>query len=173
MTPESAPTLEDLLAAVPQGGEEAQEAALALGLLIEDRPPADDAGLAAVVGRDLAARRLSPAERDAAVDGLLAYLRDTAEPHPMAVWALTKSYEPRTVPALIALLERHVDNPRAAPLAYQALVGVVTAGVPTPEYRERSLVAVRAAAARGHAEVAETAQRYLQTAMREKGADEQ
>jgi hypothetical protein len=170
MTPVSpAPTVEDLLAAVRRGGAEAHEAALALGLLIEDRPPDDNAGVAAVVGGDLAARRLSPTELNAAVDGLISCLQDTDEPHPMAVWALTKSYEPHAVPALIALLDRRIDDPRAVPLVYQALVGVLTTGLTMPEYREQSLAAVRRAAARGHAEVAETAQRYLRTAPREEG----
>ena len=46
------------------------------------------------------------------MDGLLAYLQEAREPHPMAAWAVAKGYEPRTVPALIALLDRHVDDPR-------------------------------------------------------------
>ncbi|MEA2900087.1 MAG: hypothetical protein QOJ84_5702 [Bradyrhizobium sp.] len=172
MNPEPLPTVEGLLAKVLRGGTEAQEATLTLGLLIEDRPPADDAGLAVVIGPQLAELRLSPAERNAAVDGLLAYIRDTAEPSPTAIWALTKSYEPRIVPVLIALLDRHGDDPHAAPLAYQALVGIVTAGLTTPEWRERSLVAVKRAAARAHAEVAEAAQRYLKTAVPQSGCEE-
>ena len=162
-------TVADLLAAIRHGGAEGHEAALALGLLMEDRPPNDDAGAAAAVGAELAARRLSGTERDTAVDGLITYLEETVEPHAMAVWALTKSYEPRAVPALIALLEHCLNDPHTVHLAHQALVGIVTTGLTTIEYREQSLAALRRAAARGGAEVADTAQRYLRKLSRKEG----
>ena len=154
-------TVEELLAGVRRGGEEAHEAALALGLLLEDRRPEDDPGIAVVVGPELAARRLSQVERDAAVEGLMEYLRDTPEPHVMAAWALAKSAEPRTVPVLIELLDSRLADPDAVPLVYQALIGIVTAGLTAPEYRASALAAVQRAATRGRSEVAETAQRYL------------
>jgi hypothetical protein len=154
-------TVEELLAAIRPGGEEADEAALALGLLLEDRNPDDDTQIASVVGRELAARRLSRAEHDAAVDGLIAYLQDTPKPRPSAVWVLTKSYEPRIVPTLITLLDASLDDPHAAPIAYQALVGIVTAGLTTPKYYAKGRAALERAANRGTAEVAEAAQGYL------------
>jgi hypothetical protein len=166
MNDEPRPTVEDLLAALRQGGAETDEAVLALGILIEDRAPADDIALMPVVGEQIARRRLSPREHEAAVDGLLAYLQDAGKPHPMAVWALAKSYELRTVPTLINLLDRHAADPRTEKVAYQALLGLVTAGVNTGEYRESALAAIQRAADRGLGEVAETARRFLETAQR-------
>src|SRR5690348_8021157 len=148
-------TVEELLAAIRRGGETANESALALGLLLEDRNPEDDTQIAGVIGRELASRRLSHAERRSAVDGLITYLQDTPEPHPSAVWALTKSYEPRIVPALLSVLDATLDNQDAVPLAYQALLGVMNVALSTPKYRAQGHAALQRAATRGHGEVAE------------------
>src|SRR5438132_1558130 len=154
-------TIGELLAAIRRGGELASESTLALGLLLEDRNPEDDTQIAGVVGGELAARRLSRAERRRAVDGLITYLQDTPQPNPSAVWALTKSYEPRIVPVLISLLDATLDDQDAVSLAYQALVGIVNVGLTTPKYRAQGRAILQRAATRGHGEVAQTAQRYL------------
>jgi hypothetical protein len=140
-----------------------------LGLLLEDRPRHHDADVSKVVGAELSARRLTRAERDAAVDGLIAYLEETGEPHPMAVWALVQSNETRAVPVLIALLERWLSDPGAVALAYQALIGVLNIGMGDSAYGEQSLIVVQRAATEGHADVAETAQSYLRRGSPEKG----
>jgi hypothetical protein len=154
-------TIEELLAAIRQGGEAASESALALGLLLEDRRPEDDIQIASVVGPELAARRLSRSERRGAVDGLITYVQDSPRPNPSAVWALVKSYEPRIVPVLISLLDATLDDQDAVPLAHQALIGIVNVGLTTTKYRAQGHAALERAAVRGHEEVAETARRYL------------
>src|SRR3954453_14742805 len=106
MLPHPQITVEQLLDALRRGGpvaqpdepDEADDAALVLGLLLEDRPPVDDGGVASVLGEELARRRLTPAERAAAVDGLVAYVEDVERPRAGAVWALNKGYEARSIP---------------------------------------------------------------------------
>jgi hypothetical protein len=154
-------TIKSLLAAIGEGGSAAYEAALTLGLLLEERPHKQDAVVTPIVGHEFAARRLTAAEKEAAVDGLIEYLQTASEPRPMAVWALTKSYEIRAVPTLIMLLDRFHNDAGRQHLAYQALIGVVTTGVTTSRYRELSLQALRRAADSGGAELAETARDFL------------
>jgi hypothetical protein len=148
-----------LMESVPKGGEEAHEAALTLGLLIEretvHRPAGDDGGISEILGDEIASRRLSSSELRTAVDELIAYITETPEPHPTAVWAVTKSYDPRILPHLINLLDRVVTDPLKEHLAYQALVGI------TFFYNELSTAAIRRAAERGYGLVKETATQYL------------
>lgn len=138
----------DYLAAIRHGGEQASEAALTLGLLIENAPEA--------VGK-----RLSGRERQQAVTDLIRYVEESAEPHPMAVWALTKSCDSRCVPPLTAILHRFAKDPRKEHLAYQALIGILNIGMTAPESRQQSLALVREAATSGCGEVADTARSYL------------
>jgi hypothetical protein len=145
---------------IREGGEDANEAALTLGLLIEQekvhRPaPGDDGGVREILGDELANYRLTREELEAAIDQLVDYIDETPEPEAMAVWALTKSHDPRTVPHLIALLDRVIDEPEKEHLAYQALIGI------TSFDDEQAVSAVRRAAERGHGDVKETATQYL------------
>ena len=154
----------DQIAAIRRGGDEAHEAALALGLLIErekvHRPTGDDGGISVILDDELAARRLSPSELQTAVDELLAYIHQAEQPHPMAVWALSKSYDERIVPDLINLLKRTMTAPAAEHLSYQALVGMINIGMGSP-HEAAALETIRQASVQGHGQVQETAAQYL------------
>src|SRR5438094_3945040 len=99
--------LMELIGSILQGGTAAREAALALGLLIErekvHRIAGDDGGIRVILGDEWVDRRLTDAELQTVVDELIRYIHDVPAPDVMAVWALTKSYESRIVPALIEL----------------------------------------------------------------------
>jgi hypothetical protein len=151
-------TVEELLAALAGGGDDAKEAAATLGLLIERAergPDADDEDIRAALLPAYADRRLSEDELEAATNGLLDYLATAADPLPQAAWALSKSFDPRVETALIDVLERWVDDPQREDLAYQALVGMIPIGTDAVE------AAVAVAAERGHGRVRETARGYL------------
>jgi hypothetical protein len=151
--------IDEMIEAIQREDESAHEAALTLGLLIERervRRPAGDGGLRMILGEKWAKRKLSEMELNHAVDRLIDYTNQTAEPHPMAVWALTKSHEVRTLDCFIGLLDRVLSDPAKEHLAYQALIGT------TSFYNSRSLAAIRRAAVEGHGLVKETAVRYLQ-----------
>jgi len=147
---------------------EAHEAALILGLLIEREKvqhptPGDDGGIREIIGDELAHQRLSETDLKTVVDEIIAYISDeTLFPHPMAVWALTKSYEPRILPHLIRLLDRIVEDPNQENLAYQTLLGIINIGIPSSN-RDLSIAAIRKASERGHTRVMETATQYLET----------
>jgi hypothetical protein len=150
--------IDDLLAELRTGGDGAKEAARTLGLLIErgSRGPAsDDQDIVEMLPPELADGHLTAAERQAAIDGLIAYVDGEPLPLPLAVWALSKSFDERIAPALIALLERTVDDPEHEHLAYQALTGMIPLGGPEVEK------AVRDAAERGHDRVRDGARQYL------------
>lgn len=147
-----------------QNGDDAEEAALALGLLIErekTRVIGDD-GIKEILGDELAQRRLTPAEVDSAVEQLLAYVRDIDDPHPTAVWALTKSYDERIVPGLIQLLEHNLANPDRELICYHALHGIINAGVTSQQHKARAMAAIELASAHEYGSVAEAATQYLQ-----------
>lgn len=152
--------IDELIETIQRGDERAHEAALTLGLLIERecvrRPAGDDGGVRMILGEKWAKRRLSEEELNHAVDRLIDYTNQTAEPHPMAVWALTKSHDIRTLDCFIGLLDRILSDPAREHLAYQALIGT------TSFYNPGSLAAIRRAAEHGHGLVKETAKRYLQ-----------
>jgi hypothetical protein len=133
-----------------------------LGLLIERATGAtsDEGAIASILGEDLARWRLSRAELRTAVNGLISYLEESADPHPTAVWALGKSYQARIVPALIGLLDRVMDDPAAEAVSCQAIIGIINAGMGT-RFHKRALAALRRAEQRGHGEVAEAAADYL------------
>ena len=151
----------ELIETIERGGDEAHTAALTLGLLIERekvrRPAGDDGGVRVMLGDELATRRLSDDELQTAVDELIEYLSRTSEPHPTAVWALTKSYDPRIVPPLIELLNKIITDPDKKHLAYQALIGIINTG----PNESVVLAAVQRAAREGLGQVKETAQSYL------------
>lgn len=147
-----------------RAGDDVQEAALALGLLVErekTRRVGDD-GIEEALGAELAQRRLSPAEVDCVVEQLLAYLREADSPHPMTVWALTKSYDERIVPVLLELLERDLLDPDRETLCHYALLGIINTGVGSAQYGAQALRAIERASAKGSGVVAETASDYLQ-----------
>lgn len=158
--------VEKLLQTIRSGGTEAHEAALALGLLIErekvNRPNSgDDGGIREILGDKLANQRLSQMELNTAVDELIRYIDETTKPHSMAVWALTKSYEPRILPHLIAILDRVVNDTTQENLTYQTLLGIINIGI-SSSYKDVSLAAIRKAAEHGHGQVMETATQYLE-----------
>jgi len=158
--------IEKLIQVIRSGGTEAHDAALALGLLIErekvNRPnPADDGGIREILGDELANRRLSQMELNTAVDELIHYIDETLEPDSMAVWALTKSYEPRILPHLMALLDRVINDTTQENLTYQTLLGIINIGIPS-SYKDLSLAEIRKASEHGHGQVRETATRYLE-----------
>jgi hypothetical protein len=151
-------SVDQLLEEIRGGGDGAKEAAVTLGLLIERarRPPgADDQDIAEVIAPEFADRHLTDAERDQALDGLIAYVSGEPLPLPLAVWALGKSADDRAAPALAGVLERTLDESEHEHLSYQALTGLIPIG--GPEATE----AIHAAAERGHGDVRETARRYL------------
>jgi hypothetical protein len=139
-------------------GEEGHDAALTLGLLLErSRLSApDDAQIAMIVGDEAARLALSREERERIVDELVKYTSDAFPPPAIAVWALSKSLDQRTLPHLIRLLDGSLSDPQQDHLAYQALVGV-TMFSGRPSYD-----AVQRAAKSGQGLVKETAERYLE-----------
>ncbi|MEW5860624.1 MAG: hypothetical protein AB1861_25160 [Cyanobacteriota bacterium] len=160
--------VKELTQALRRTDAEAHEAALMLGLLIEREKvqhptPGDDGGIREILGDELANQRLSETDLKSVIDEMIAYISDeTLLPHPMAVWALTKSYEQRILPHLIRLLDRIVGDPNQENLAYQTLLGIINIGIPSSN-RELYIAAIRKAADQGHVRVMETANRYLET----------
>ena len=157
--------IKKIMASIYRGGMEAEEAAFALGLLIEreKRRTGNNDGTGIYLGERLANRRLSETELTNAVDALIKYIEETTEPHPRAVWALTRSHEPRTVRPLINLLNRFLTSPGHEDLAYQALVGVIP--LQTEKYRAAIRAAILRAAEQGHDEVRETAIDHLELSL--------
>ena len=149
----------ELLDRIPEGGEAANNALRALGLLLEQhharRPEGDDGGLSELLGPDLAEYRLSEDEVTEAITGLSAYLQGAEVPNSGALWALGKSADERAVPVLIETLSRFLHDPAHEPLAHQALTSLLPFG--TPEAR----AAVRRAAQEGQGEVKEDAEDFL------------
>ena len=158
-----------IISSIYRGGIEAEEAALALGLLIEreKRRGSNGSSIRANFGERLANRRLSETELTTAVDELIKYLDETSEPHPKAVWALTRSYEPRTVRPLINVLNKFLTSPGHAEVAYQALVGIIS--LQTEKSRTAIRAAIFRAAEQGHDEVRETAMDYLELSLMRDG----
>lgn len=150
--------IDELLADVRAGGDDAEEAAVTLALLIErgSRPEgADDSDIDAALLPQYAGKHLTAAEREQAIQGLLEIVGAEPFPPATAVWALSKSFEARVAPALIGVLERSVEDPEREHLAYQALTGLIP--FDTPEVRQ----VFKWAAERGHGRVQETARQYL------------
>jgi hypothetical protein len=147
--------IEELLAGVRAGES---EPALTLGLLLErgTRGPHDsDEDIVVMLDPRFADTHLTGAQRDEAIDGLIAYVEGEPVPQPMAVWALGKSGDERVVPALLGVLGRTVADPAHEHLAYQALTGVIPFG------GSQVLEAVRGAAEHGHDRVRDGARQYL------------
>lgn len=88
--------ISQLIDAIRCGGDQAEEAALTLGLLIErektNRPMGNDDDIRLILDEEMVKRRLSEVELASAVEELIRYVSETLTPHPTAVWALTKSY---------------------------------------------------------------------------------
>jgi hypothetical protein len=152
-------TIQELLQAIRQDDKTASEAALSLGLLIErekvSRPAGDDGGISVLIGDEYRHRRLSEAEVETAVTGLTQYINETPNPHPMAVWALTKSYDPRILPVLAAMFDQAVVDPAQEQTAYQALVGI------TAFHNQQALAVIKKASQAKSDLIRETAKQYL------------
>lgn len=149
-----------LLHSIWHGGEEADEAALTLGLLIEREKthhptPNDDGGIKQTLGEQFTNQRLTNNEVRIATDELIKYVSEVNVPHYRAVWALTKCYDLRSLPHLISLLDRFSKDPKQEDLAYYALVGIITF------HNEESLEAIKRAAELGQGKVKNTANTYL------------
>jgi len=161
--------ISQLMGAIRCGGDQTEEAALTLGLLIErertNRPVGDDGGIRLILDEEMAKRRLSEVELASAVEELIRYVSETPTPHPTAVWALTKSYDVRMVRPLIELLKRLLPDSSQENAAYNALSGVMNTGV-SSELREESLAMIREAAEQGFERVKEAAAGYLNTFFR-------
>jgi hypothetical protein len=146
------------------GGDDADDAARTIGLLLErdrlHRRAADEGSVDELLDEQWRERRIDAAELQAVVDALIDYIRGTSEPLAGAVWALSKSYQPRIVPPLIDVLRRTMAEPASENVAYLALSGVLNAS-PGTEHRQAALAVVREAAITGGGRVAETARQYL------------
>jgi hypothetical protein len=151
--------VDDLLRALSEPGQAGDQAALALGLLIERervrRPAGDDDGIRAVLGDRLADRRLMAAEVDRAIAGLARYIDETTRPGSTAVWALGKSYDERFAPTLLRLLDRALDDESMEETAYEALGALINSKA------DVARDAVVRAAETGHGRVRDLARGYL------------
>lgn len=158
--------ISQLMHAIRCGGDQAEEAALTLGLLIErekaNRPMGDDGNIRLILDEEMAKRRLSEVELASAVEELIRYVSEASTPHPTAVWALTKSYDARIVKPLLDLLKRLLLDSSQENAAYNALSGIMNTGV-SSELREESLAIIRQAAEQGYGRVKEAADGYLNT----------
>ena len=155
----AAQLVRDLLDKVSSDGDESSQAALALGLLVQREkvtfPPGDDGGVEQTLGAAMAAQRLGPMEIHDAVNGLIARMRDPRLPAPFVVWAAARSFDPRIVPHLVALLERVVEQADRTALARQIVDGL------THFFDARAVAGIRLAAARGTGEVRDSAGSWL------------
>ena len=155
-----------LMNTIRRGGDQAEEAALALGLLIErettNRPLGDDGGIQVILGNQSVERRLTESELKNSIEELIHYINETSNPHPTAVWALTKSYDVRIVRPLIDLLKRLLPDPDQENAAQAALSGIMNTGVAS-ELKEESLLIIRQAAESGFGRVKEAASQYENT----------
>lgn len=141
-------------------GKNVEEAALTLGLLLErahrrrfGQDNAEEIG--AILGDVFADEMLSENDAGNVVGTLIRYIERATPPHLMAVWALTKSFDPRVLPALIALLDRVLADPRHEHLANGALNGI------TLYQTEEAVAAIRRARASGHGQVKRSARQFL------------
>lgn len=159
--------IEKLIQAIHSSTTEAHEAALALGLLIErervnhQSSEENDDRIREILGDELSTRRLSQMEINTAVDELIRYIDEAIEPDSMAIWALTKSYEPRVIPHLVALFDKVINDVNQENLTYQTLLGIINIGVPS-KHKDLSLEAIRKASEHGYGQAKETATRYLE-----------
>lgn len=140
-------SITDLLDQLRRRGDE-EEAILALGLLLETRHPDQNRDLVAIVGEELANRRLKPGERRAAISGLAALLEGESVPSPLVVgvlWALGKTQQASAAWAAVSAIDRFLDDPQGEPVVRQALqvlmVSVDAPGVDAGAVR-RALAAV-------------------------------
>lgn len=156
--------LTDLMKRIREGGKQAREAALTIGLLIEQekvrRKSSDDGGVGAVLGASWAGTRLTAGEVEFAVDQLIAYLNETPEPDATAIWAVSKSYDSRIVPTLAELVDRFASDPMREGIAAEALLGVINAGIGS-KHDSIAMAAVRHACEAGVGSVKETAATFL------------
>ena len=155
----------EVVGRLDRGGTDADDAAVMLGLLIERerfarRPgtyhgPALDEAIAEMYGNAVAIKRLSPLAVHEAVSALLDHLRRIGIPSVAVVSALAKSYEPRVVPHLYALLEQIVDKPEHDGLASQ----IVSTLVLFPD--ATAVAGIRLAATRGHGDARRVAEQWI------------
>lgn len=134
----------------------ADDSAVALALLIEENP--DSAPLLAEFVGDLAPPSSDADRARAAADAareLRRYVTETPTPLSSAVWAVGKTHDTTLADTFASILTRALDR-GAEPLAYQALVALTALpddAVPVDT--------IRLAAAKGHDEVRELANDWL------------
>jgi hypothetical protein len=152
-----------LLNDLEAGGERSEEAALALGLLLERvsgvRPSGKPFPIARVLDEKLAAVRLSASDVERILDRLISVAGRTRDPS--AIWALAASRDPRIVAPLVRILERTLESSAEELAAGHCLHGIIETGVESPSNRREAIAAIRRAAAKGRGEVRQLAAEYL------------
>ena len=118
-------TWDELLSDIRGGGERADDAAVAVGLLLEE--PRDPDAIRLVLGDAFAEVELDADEREQLVDLLAGHVEDVRGVSPSVVWALGKDSSDRAVAALGTVVNAGVRGRVSDDIAYQA-VAAVTAG---------------------------------------------
>lgn len=112
--------------------------------------------IALLFGPDMVAQRLSPLAVHEGLQSLRDRLKHDAVPIPAVIGALVRGLDPHTVPDLVALLERIVDDPRHALEASQVVFGLACFA-----YDPRAVAALRLAGSRGHGDAKIAADQWL------------
>lgn len=154
--------IEKLMNSIHKGGDEALEAALALGTLLESykvyRPvQGDEEKVRGQIKAEYRDIKFTETEFNAAVDQLIDYVKNTPDPLPAGVWALTKSYETRALPILTTLFEKVMQDPAKEQIAIQILNSL-------PSYNNEAVTVeiFRKAAGIGSREIQEKAKHYME-----------
>lgn len=116
----------EMIQRLNQGGPDASEVALQLGLLLErsykrrrESEPVQPALLPELVDVVLTRK-----EQTDVVEALIEYLDHDPSPAPVAAWALARSHRPDAVEALLRIVQSRAADPTQLQLAYQALAGL-------------------------------------------------
>jgi hypothetical protein len=152
----SSATVTELMRHIRSRDTLADDSALAFALLIEGGP--HNARLSSALVGDLALPSSEDARAEETADAvreLRRYVSETHVPLPAAVWALGKTQDRGLADTFSAVLIRALDG-HAEPLAYQALAALTA--LPTEAV---PVATVRLAAAKGHDEIRELAEDWL------------
>ena len=153
------------------GPQEAEDATLALGLLLEkswSRRPDDPEGrhYREILGDEVGGHDLTEEEYRYVRDELLDHVGTSADPDPAVLWALGKSADAAIAPRLVGLVDQHLDDPARPALVYNALGALI------PLADDESVrAAFSRAAARGTGEVRELAAGWSEHWRREEADD--